>query len=291
MQVVIHAGAHFTDEDRLVTTLEADAGSLAEHGVCVPEPRLYRKLMRDLFQAAVDSRLAPGTRDIVLDALDVEHTAHRLILSNHSFFGTPKMAVGRGLFYPGSELRLATLQEIFDQDELTLALALRNPATYLPALFARTPHDSMEAFLNEFDPWEFRWSETIARLHAAFPDMPILLWCNEDTPLVWARVLRAVTGLTDRDPVPGEFDLLEGIMTDTGFHRLRSYLSTHDDLTEPQRQRVKLAFLDKFVQIEEIEEELDLPGWDDDIVDELSEAYDQDVEALSQMPGITMISP
>ena len=40
-----------------------------------------------------------------------------------------------------------------------------------------------------------------------------------------------------------------------------------------------------------IEEELDLPGWTEALVDELSEIYDEDVFEISRIPGVNFIAP
>ena len=94
MQVVIHAGAHHTDEDRLINCLSANREMLARHGTNVPDPQRYRRLVRDVLHHAQDSGLAPDARDVLVDAISNEGAVDRLVLSNPGFFGTPKMACG-----------------------------------------------------------------------------------------------------------------------------------------------------------------------------------------------------
>lgn len=62
-------------------------------------------------------------------------------------------------------------------------------------------------------------------------------------------------------------------------------------MTEMQKRRVMVAFLDKFAIEDEIEEELDLPGWTDELVDELTDTYEEDCFSLSRIPGVTVIAP
>ena len=62
-------------------------------------------------------------------------------------------------------------------------------------------------------------------------------------------------------------------------------------MSELQKRRVISAFLDKFALADEIEEELDMPGWTDALVEELSDLYDADMDAIQQIPGITMVTP
>jgi hypothetical protein len=40
-----------------------------------------------------------------------------------------------------------------------------------------------------------------------------------------------------------------------------------------------------------VESEIDLPGWDDALVDRLSERYEDDLYAIEQIPGVTFIQP
>ena len=51
------------------------------------------------------------------------------------------------------------------------------------------------------------------------------------------------------------------------------------------------AFLDKFARDEAIEEELDIPGWDDEMIDQLTEIYDEDLYKIQAIPAINLITP
>lgn len=291
MQVVIHAGAHFTDEDRLITCLLNNTPLLQEAGTDVPNPQSYRKLLRDILQEAIKSGITAEARDIFLSAVNHDESADRLVLSNPGFFGTPKMAVGQGQIYPAAELRLKAMQQLFPRDNIELFIAIRNPATFLPALFAKTPVKRMDDFLNGVPPGDFRWSSTIARIRATHPEMPITVWCNEDTPLTWGQIVREMAGLDPTVAFEGEFTLLNDIMTPIGLKRFETYLESHPGMTEVQKRRVIAAFLDKFVDEGKIEEELDLPGWTEAMVEHMSDLYDEDVFEVERVQGVNMITP
>ncbi|MDX1780534.1 MAG: hypothetical protein R3256_04360, partial [Thalassovita sp.] len=89
----------------------------------------------------------------------------------------------------------------------------------------------------------------------------------------------------------GGFDLLTEIMSKEGMKRFRGYLKEHPDMNEIQKRRVITAFLDKYVIEDEVEEEVDLPGWSEALVDEMTEIYDEDVLEISRLPGVHMIAP
>jgi hypothetical protein len=291
MQVVIHAGAHMTDEDRLIACLRDDAGMLARHGTHVPEPESYHRLLRDLMHGAKKGDLPPDARDSVMAATATPAGAARLVLSNHGFFGTPKMALGGARFYPAAELRLGVLDRIFAPDRIELFLGLRNPATLLPALLPETPFSSVTELLRGDDPAHLRWSETVARIRAALPDIPVTVWCNEDTPLIWAQILHAMAGTGESVPLAGEFALLPEIMTAAGHQRFSAYIAARPGLTDAQKRRVVTAFLDKFADESAIEEELDVPEWDPGTIETLSALYDADVAEIARMDGVRLILP
>ncbi|MET4126977.1 hypothetical protein [Roseovarius sp. MBR-6] len=291
MQVVIHAGAHMTDEDRLVTCLRDNFEALRARGTLVPLPESYRRPIRELFQTAQANVLPEDARASVLGVTGADEATARLVLSNHGFFGTPKMTVGSGRFYAAAEMRLAQLRQMFAGDGIELFLALRNPATFLPALLPDTPFATVADLLRGDDPMTLRWSETVARLRAAFPDMALTVWCNEDTPMIWGEVLRKMAGVDPETPLAGEFALLPEIMSAPGLKRFHDYVASRPGLTEEQKRRVVAAFLDKFADEAAIEEELDVPGWDAPLVDRLSALYDADMETIAAMEGVTFIAP
>lgn len=291
MQVVIHAGAHMTDEDRLIQCLLQNKERFSAIGTDVPDPRTYRKLLRDILNTAMKSGINDEARDVVLDTINHDVAADRLVLSNHGFFGTHKMAVGQGQLYPQADARIEALRQIFPNDGIEFFIALRNPASFFPALIPKTPYETMEDYLNGVDPGAFRWTDTVRRLRDAFPEMPMTIWCNEDTPLIWGQVVREMGGLDPNASFEGEFSLLSEIMSEEGMGRFEAYLSRHPDMPETQKRRVIAAFLDKFVMEDEIEEELDLPGWTEAVVDRLTEIYDEDVYEVARVTGVNMIAP
>ena len=62
-------------------------------------------------------------------------------------------------------------------------------------------------------------------------------------------------------------------------------------MTEYQKRRAIAAFRDKYALDDEVEEELDMPGWTEDVVDEMSKTYDEDVATIAAMPGVRVLMP
>jgi hypothetical protein len=291
MQIAIHTGAHFTEEERLMKCLLRNKEEFAQSGIAVPGPGKYRKLFKQTLEALKNTQPAIGARDVLLDAILDDEIADRLILSNAHFFNAPRAAIRNGSLYPVAPERMKHLRDLFPQDEIEMFMAIRNPATFLPAMFGHSPKPTIDSYLGVDDPRDIRWSDTLWAIRNAVPGISITVWCSEDTPLLWAQVLREIAGLEPTQKISGEFDLLQDIMSNEGMTRLDDYLQSHPDMTEMQKRRVISAFLDKFALDEEIEEELDVPGWSAELMDEMTEIYDEDMLEIQRIPGVNLITP
>jgi len=291
MQLVLHAGAHFTEEDRLLRCLLKNKQAFSDKGIAVPGPGKYRALLRDTLVAMIDAPPAPDARDVLLDVILDDEVADRVILHHVFLFGAPRANVRDGMMYCLAPERMAQFAALFPNDEVELFLAMRNPATFLPALFRQAPQDDMNTFLRGHDPLAVKWSDTMAAIRSAAPQVPITTWCFEDMPMIWAQIIRDMAGLEHGEKIIGGFDLLGDIMTDEGMKRFRTYLQSHPTMSEVQKRRVIAAFLDKFAIEDEIEEELDLPGWTEELIDQLTEIYDEDVFEIQRIPGVNLITP
>lgn len=289
MQIVYHVGVNCTDGDRLLKSLMRNVEALAQRGTAVPGPGKYRKLLREAVMNLNGQPPAPDTREVLLDAILDGQEADRLILSNSTFLCQAGRIFEGGQFYPMAEAKLAALRGFFPGDQIALHIALRNPATWLPAVLAQTKERSLDSYMGGLAPESVVWSGLIARIRAAAPDMALTVWLNEDTPLTWGELLRAMTDLPETAPFTGEHDLLSAIMTPDGFARFEAYVRSHPPQSKVQGRRIAGAFLDKFAIASEIEEELDLPGWDARRVDRLTRDYERDVEKIVAMPGLTFL--
>lgn len=288
MRIVYHLGAHCTDEDRLVRCLLKNRGLLAEQGIAVPPPTRYRKLLRDTAVQLKGAAASVDTQTMLLDQIMDTPEADRLVLSWDSFLSFPAWAV-RGTLYSFAGERIRAFTRIFPDCEAEFHVGLRNPATYLPALRAKVQERGHSETMIEADPLELHWSDALSQILAHNPGVPLTVWCDEDTPLIWPEVLQAVSGhapgtvLADRD------DILSLVMTDAGLARMRAYCAEHPPTSVGQRRRIVTAFLEKFARHDQIEMTIDVPGWDAGLVAALTARYHEDLERIRRLPGVTMI--
>lgn len=292
MQIVYQIGAHVTDEGALMRSLLRNRDTLAREGVMIPGPSRYRKILRDVMTTLRGQPADPGSREVMLEALVENDGAERIVLFNDSFICIPLRAVENGQLYARAA-KAAWLRNIFPEDEVEFCLGIRDPATFLPALYNTlgAGRPDFTEFLDGADPRSLRWSDYIARLRAAVPDCRITVWCNEDTPIIWSEVMREVTGLPHGTQLEGELDIVMGLIHRRGRMRLRSFLEKRPPETEAGRRRAIAAYLERYFVEDKVEDEIDLPGWTDALIDEISAAYDDDIADIANMPGVTLIQP
>lgn len=293
MQIILHAGAHSTDEGRLLKTLFRNKAAFQERGIALPRPRHYRQLLSATVKALSKRPVGPDSRMAFLDAImdQDSNEVDRLVLHSENFFCVPKIAFSKGRIYPMAGTRLGYLSNLFAEDELELFIGVRNPATHLPAMFAATPHTQFTEFLDGADPRDIYWSDLITSIRQEAPNVRVTVWCNEDTPLIWGELVREIAGLAANEPIEGAYDLLAEIMSAEGMARFESYLKSHPDMSEMQKRRVISVFLDKFALDDMVEEEVDLQGWTEPLIDQMTEQYDEDIFKISRIPGVELLSP
>ena len=263
---------------------------LAQHDIVVPGPKRYRKLLRETATRLKGEAASMDAQAMILDEIMEEDRANRLILSWDSFLSLPEYVLNDRL-YPAAGERVRAFCQIFPQIEAEFHLAIRNPASFLPSLYERLAPADYGAFLNGVDPFDIHWSDVVERILAANPYVPLTIWCDEDTPLIWPEVLRAVSGLPEDVVIEGEDDLLASLMSGEGMTRMQTYVASHPPQSPAQRRKIVSAFLDKFALPDRVDQDIIMPGWTAETVEELTELYDEDVARIAAMPNVRLIRP
>ncbi len=292
MRIAYHLGVHCTDEERLIRCLLKNRAPLAGDGIAVPSPTRYRRLLRDTAVQLKGRAASAETEAMVLEQiLDDEEMPERMVLSWESFLSFPQWTLRGGQLYSFGGERIRAFTRIFPGHTAEFHLGLRNIATFLPALFALQKGRTQEEFLAGTDLTALRWSEVVAQIQEQNPGVPVTVWCDEDTPLIWPEVLREVSGHSDAVVLEDAEDLLSGLLTPDGLGRMHDYLASHPPGSIAQRRRIVGAFLTKFTPPARMEMRFEMPGWTEDIVAGLSAAYDADVARIRGMPGVRVLSP
>jgi hypothetical protein len=292
MTIVFHLGLHCTDGGLLIRSILQNRDRLAGEGIEVPGPARYRDLIGSISTKLRGAPAPPETEAMILDTIAEDLFAERIVLSNENFLCRSDVALGIDCLYPKAG-KSAWLRNCVPSREVEFALALRNPASFLPDLLSGKSGPCPPDALLRKGVWldDLRWEGVIERIRAANPDSRIVVWCHEDTPFIWSEIIHDLTGHDPYLPLDGAFDMAETIMTPDGFTRLTEFVAARDVNDEIKRRRAMSAFLEAHARPEAIEAEIDLPGWTEDTVNALTDLYEDDVAQIASLPGVTFISP
>ncbi len=292
MQVVYHIGAHVTDENRLLKCLLKNAERLRKRGAIVPAPGRYRRLIGESLGAVAGPAPDPQASGALLENIADDDDIRRLVLSFEGFCAGPRQVFRNGMFYGRLGRRASALGKLFGNAEVEFHMATRNPATFVGALARRANAPDLDAILAETDPARIMWSDVVRQLQDACPKARIVIWCNEDAPIIWGDILHSLAGLPpEAGDILGVYDLLADLLTPDGFEHLKTHVDGHPITSPAHRHQVIEAFLDKFARPEQIEEDVEIPGWTEACVARATQAYHEDMEAISRMDGVETILP
>lgn len=264
---------------------------LAQAGISVPPPGRYRSVIRDTARALKGRPAGEDVQDALLDAIVDDAEVDRLILSDPRFVCINRLVVQGAQIWPMVERAATGLRALFPQAQIEFFIGMRDPATLIPALFKASRFSDFQEFIENMQPHAVAWSETLRRLRMAHPDCSITTWCNEDTPLLWGEIMREMAGVGPGAELDGIDDLAASIMEEEGYRRMRGWLDQNPPETETQRRRVLAAFLERYAKETEIEETLNLPGWTEELMDEISQSYDEDMDVIARIPGVNLLTP
>ncbi len=290
MQIVFHIGAHCTDDGQLLKCLNRNRRALAQEGIIIGQPGRFRPIFRETISVLDGGPANAEVQEIMLDSIMREDDPQRIIFSNDVFLCGVQKAIDQDALYPEAGEKCLKLFNLFHDQEVEFALAIRNPATFLPACFAKTGAADFEAYIAQVDPLTLRWSAVIERITSALPGVPLKIWSNEDTPFIWYELIREIADHSSTMELIGLDDFLSSIMLPEGLERMEAYLQSHPPANEIQRRRILSAFLDKF-EVEDTSLDVEAPGWTRDYVDTLTDLYEEDLFAIERMQGVQFISP
>ncbi len=291
MQVVYHLGAPCTDADQLIVSLLKNRLRLAQAGIAVPPPGRYRSVIRDTARALKGRPAGEDVQDALRDAIVDDAQVDRLIISDPRFVCINRLVVQGAQIWPMLERSALSLKGLFPTAQVEFFIGMRDPTTLIPALFKASRFSDFTEFTENMQPHAVAWSEALRRLQVAHPECRITAWCNEDTPLLWGEILRAMAGVGAHAELDGVDDLVASIMEEDGYNRMQAWLTQNPPETEDQRRRVLAAFLERYAVDDAMEETLNLPGWSEEIMDAMSQAYDADMDVIAQIPGVTLLTP
>lgn len=290
MHMVFHLGVHCTDGDRMLKTLLNNRTPLLARQTEIVTPARYRGIFEEALMALNGGMATPDMEQIMLDAVLEHDDTQRVVLSNSGFLGAPGRVAGRGVMYPQIASRALALANLFPSIEAEFFLALRNPGPLLTEISPLVAGGNYQALMQGITPLDLRWNDAIRRLLQSLRGRRLVVWCHEDVPMIWPEVVRLAADLPADQPLAGSLVYMHELLGDAGLPHLRAALGERDQLSIADRRRIFAEALDQHALPGALEQEINLPGWDQALVDEVTATYYADVAEIAALPGVEFIS-
>ena len=293
IEIVLHLGVHCTDDEKLIWSLRRDKDMLEGMKIAVPRRRFFTSILREFTTQRLKGQPADlDQQEELFHRLIDTAQIDRLILSYDSFLGAPDRVCRDNTLYPQAGRKALDLRNLFPDNRIEFLCAVKNPLTFVADLSRRLDGaEGFETLAGRVDLARFRWSDVIAKMRDATPGVPITVWANEDTPLVWGDVLRAAAGMEPGHEMSGRFDIARAIMTEEGCAAFDAYIAQKPPADDMRAARVVEIFLNRFARPGQVEEALTPAGFSEEAVETLTERYEEDLERIARMPGVTLLTP
>lgn len=252
-KVILHLGAHGTDEGLIATWLARNAATLARRGVLTMTAARFMALFSDAVAGVpVGPAVAAGDRsDGLMAAPGSGAGTQRVVASAPVLLGSAgDVLTTEGFYVRNLTRRVERLQALLPRDaELSLCLAVGSASLILPRLLtmAHGPADpTAEALIDSMIDTRgapaLPWADLVARLREQAPGARITVWRHEDLPQIWPQVLAVLAGPMLDLPVAGAGDFAMLGHTAEAQQRLRRYLAAKPPPTFALMRRVADAF-------------------------------------------------
>ncbi|HRO16186.1 MAG TPA: hypothetical protein PLL33_14335 [Paracoccus sp. (in: a-proteobacteria)] len=290
MQVAIHFGTHGTEPERMIKTLMDNRDWLLANGVEVVPPGRCRGVLDEAINSLQGGTATPAMEEVLYDALLENDDVRRMIISQPALIGSPVRCIASRGFFQQAGNRMRSVANLFPDAEVELSLAIRNPALQIPWLVERSGAEGLDK-IADVDPLTLRWAPAMRRVIESNPGRRVVVWCYEDTPLIWPECVRRIAQMPPNVPLKAGLAVLGELLTPEGMAELRDTLTRTRSLTIEARRDIFADMLARHVRMDQVQAHADIPGWTQDLVDEITEAYEADVAEIAALPGVEFIGP
>ena len=291
MDIAFYIGASCTDDEMLFGILRRQAETLAEGGICVPDPSSYRKLIRDALVSVQRGAALPEAGEIILDAITHGDHPRRLVLGNPNFLAIPSRIFAEGAFYGQAALKIAALAKLFPDNQISLYMGIRSGVGHLNEAFRRSDTQSLSQFMNSVHPLDISWFDLVQRIRRAAPQMELTVWCNEDVPVISPHILMSLADEWQNTFFARSLIPLSDLLDTEGVAAAQAVLLEENSPSIAKDEQIRLAALETFGKYGALTDTITLPEVSPKIINEMQDIYEEDCAAIAALEDVTFLRP
>lgn len=274
--------------EQIIRSLLRNRDELWKVGVEIPAPSRYRGVFTEAATALKEGPASREMQEMLLDAaMDSDHAA-RVVLCQPGFIGLPRRALTSNGLYPFAHKRLLGLSNLFPESEVEFFLGIQHPARQVQHLLS-VQKRSYESVMQGIHPLQLRWAPLFQRIVEAVPGRRIVTWAQEDLPFTWPELLRRMAGVPQAMPLLDEDTILADILTPDALSELRTRIQGQPGLDIGGRRDLVEQALAQ-ADPARMEADVEVPGWSQGLIDQLSEVYAADLAEIAALSGVEFIA-
>ena len=274
--------------ERIIRTLLRNRDELWKAGIEVPSPRRYRGVYGEALAALKGGTASDEMQEMLLDAVMDSDEAARVVLSQSGFIGLPKRAITTQGVYAFAHHRMTGLSNLFPDSSVEFFVGILHPARHVQTIVEMSK-GNYGAVMDGIDLDKLRWAPMFRRFLSAVPGRTIVTWAQEDLPFIWPEVLRRMAGVDNAMPLLDEDVILAELLSPEALSELKQSI-TEEAAGNISARRDLVEYALASADAGALEAELTLPGWTQDLVDQLSEIYAADLAEIAALSGVEFIS-
>ena len=290
LTVAFHIGAHKTATSHLQRSLREASDALADAGVQVygpPDFRLPGRSIARLF-GLHDAPQRTARRSPRDQLALLAKGAPRLVLSEENYIGPLNSPDGRPirLRYPEAARRVAALSAAMDVGGIDILLGIRNPAHFLNSGYCQQLLGGQLIDMNRYkaqnDLTRLNWFTLVRRLRRAHGVRHLTVWRYEDYGALFPAICAALVGAAAASLVQPLPRRVHVGLSAKAVHRVLNPLREVPPERAAARARKRLPVC---------AENPPFDGFDPAEHAAAARCYAQQVQAIADLPGVTLLRP
>ncbi|GAB4264385.1 MAG: hypothetical protein Kow0013_11580 [Pararhodobacter sp.] len=289
MRLVLHIGAHGTDDGLIAGYLAQNRAALQGQGVLAPSPRAFVRRLSDVLDRERDAD--PRAREeALLRSFGASGQRRWLAVSAPGLLGpVTDILQPEGFYSRDVARRMLALRTLFPRCALTILLAVRAPSGFLPAILPLPDSGDTDAIgerLGALGTETLPWGQLVAALRRHLPGARFVVWRHEHLSRVWPRVLSELIGAGRGVPGAGlEAFTALGLSAEAAV-RLRHYLAANPPRGAAQLAATAEVFGRRFGRAPVRDMAAAYPGWMREQFARLDQGYMTEWADIASQQGV-----
>jgi len=293
--VTLHMGAHKTASTHFQHSLRMHNDLLVKNGIAFYSPPLMRATNLDYMGRLGLTRSSDeNPRDVLAE---MKQSADKLVISEENFLALahPPSKPADTPLYPRAARALGKLQNAAPDVSFDLFLSVRDYASFYQSLYSQNFYGGLfqplDTFMDGFHYNTLTWCDPINTLASLETVNSITLWRYEDYPAIGPKVIDGMF----TDGLGAKVELTApvrhpGLSQRAAAELLQIGAQQPANIGKPKKMENRKIAADIAQRYPVTQDNPKIAIWTDEDLSDSTQRYSDDLDAISQIPKVTLLS-